>query len=291
MISSGSVVQHAAFVRGATGSRFRLITRPEAHPPVGTVIAVHAFAEEMNKCRRMGACMARMLAADGWLVVQRDLLGCGDSSGDFGDASWDAWLLDIQDELDAADASRPVWLWGVRGGALLAAAALAAHPRVNLLLWQPALSGAQHLQQFLRLDAAARIVGSGKSSATSAAQRLREGSAVEIAGYELSPALAGGLERASFEVPADYAGRIAWFEMFAGEDPRLSPAATRMVERLKERGVAVSAQAVGGPAFWQTVEIEESDDLLQQSRMALSAEAPCAAAATGAPSMAVEAGR
>lgn len=291
MTSSGSVVQHAAFVRGATGSRFRLVSQPEGQPPVGTVIAVHAFAEEMNKCRRMAARMAGMMAADGWLVVQKDLLGCGDSGGDFGDASWDAWLLDIHEELAAADARRPVWLWGVRGGALLAAAALAAYPQVNLLLWQPALSGAQHLQQFLRLDAGARIVGSGKSNAMSPAQRLRDGCAVEIAGYELSPALAGGLQQASFDVPAGYAGQVAWFEMFAGDEPKLSPAATRLVERLRERGVAVSAQAVCGPAFWQTVEIEESEDLLRQSRAVLSAAAPWAPAVSGAPSAAVEAGR
>jgi exosortase A-associated hydrolase 2 len=291
MTSFGSVVQHAAFVRGATGSRFRLVSRPETQPPVGTVIAVHAFAEEMNKCRRMTARMARMLAADGWQVVQRDLFGCGDSSGDFGDASWDAWLLDVLQELDSADAQRPVWLWSVRGGALLAAAAVLRHPRVNLLLWHPALAGAQHLQQFLRLHAAARIVGSGKSSATSPAQRLREGSSVEIAGYELSPSLAQGLERANFDVPDNYTGRIAWFEMCAGEEPKLSPAATRVVERLTERGVAVNAQAICGPAFWQTVEIEESDGLLQQSRVALSDAAMPVAGVARCPTTAVEAGR
>ena len=188
---------------------------------------------------------------------------------------------------DCAVGARAWW----RRVLFFAAAALAAHPRVNLLLWQPALSGAQHLQQFLRLDAGARIVGSGKSNALSPAQRLRDGSSVEIAGYELSPALAGELERASFEVPAHYIGQIAWYEMFAGDEPKLSPAATRVIERLRARGVAVSAQAVCGPAFWQTVEIEESEDLLRQSRGALSATAPQAPAVSEASSTAAEASR
>lgn len=291
MTSHASVMQCAAFVRGATGSRFRLVTQPAGQTPIGTVIAVHAFAEEMNKCRRMCARMARELAADGWLVVQRDLLGCGDSSADFGDASWAAWLLDVQDELAAADASRPVWLWGVRGGALLATAAVTAHPRANLLLWQPALSGVQHLQQFLRLHTGARIVGSGKSGGPSPAQRLRDGFSVEIAGYELSPALASGLERASLDVPADFAGRIDWFEMCPGESVELSPAVARTVDQLRDRGVAVSAQTVAGPAFWQTVEIEESEELLKRSRMALAAAAPLASPISRSSSAAVEAGR
>ena len=67
--------------------------------------------------------------------------------------------------------------------------------------------------------------------------------------------------------------------------------ATRVIERLRARGVAVSAQAVCGPAFWQTVEIEESEDLLRQSRGALSATAPQAPAVSEASSTAAEASR
>ena len=162
---------------------------------------------------------------------------------------------------------------------------------MNLLLWQPALSGAQHLQQFLRLEAGARIVGSGKSGAVSPAQRLRAGHAVEIAGYQLSPALAGGLEQASLDVPADYTGRIAWFEMCAGDEPRLSPAAMRVIERLQARHVEVNAEALIGPAFWQTVEIEESAELLERSRVALTAAAPWPAPVTEVASAAAEASR
>jgi uncharacterized protein len=270
MNPAAPVAQQAAFWRGATGSRLRLISEPAAMPAIGTIIAVHAFAEEMNKCRRMCARMARGLASDGWRVVQRDLLGCGDSAGDFADASWQAWTDDVSEELALADPARPVWLWGVRAGALLAGAALARRPDANLLLWQPVMSGAQHLQQFLRLHAGARIVGSGKASGdVPPAQRLRSGLAVELGGYELSPALAGGLEQATFDVPAAYGGRIAWLEVSADASPQLSPAAVRVIERLRARGVTIEAQSVSGPGFWQTQEIEESEALLVESRVAL----------------------
>ena len=276
------IAQRAAFVPGLGGLRFRLVSEPAEGEVIGTVIAVHAFAEEMNKSRRMCARMARLLAEQGWRVVQNDLLGCGDSSGDFADASWSAWQTDLEDELVQGDPGAPVWLWGLRAGALLASAASARRPDANLLLWQPVSSGAQHLQQFLRLHAGARIVGSGKSgSYTSPANRLRAGQSVEVGGYEVSPALAGGMEQATFDLPSGFSGRVVWFELSDQEAPTLSPAATRSIERLEARQVNVEAEAIRGKAFWQTQEIEESESLLQAS-LARIARAPEPPAGTGA---------
>jgi uncharacterized protein len=267
----GPVAQVAAYVHGGTGTRFRLVSEPSEGKPLGTVIAVHAFAEEMNKSRRMCARMARLMAQNGWRVVQKDLLGCGDSPGDFSDASWAGWVADVEEELQQADTVGPVWLWGLRAGALLCSAVLPGRPQVNLLLWQPTTSGAQHLQQFLRLHAGARIVGSAKSDVgDSPAQRLRSGLCVEVGGYELAPGLASGMEKAKLDVPPDHAGRVVWFEVSSDAAPDLSPATTRVVERLRERAIDVAAHALTGPAFWHTQEIEECEALLRESLAALS---------------------
>ncbi|WP_140633349.1 hydrolase 2, exosortase A system-associated [Methylibium rhizosphaerae] len=271
------VVQSAAFVAGATGLRFRLVSEPAGGKARGTVVLAHAFAEEMNKSRRMCALLARGLAADGWRVVQRDLAGCGDSAGEFRDASWAEWIEDLEAELSPLDGSAaPTWLWCLRGGALLAPPLLARRPQVNLLLWQPAVSGAQHLQQFLRLHAGARIVGSAKGSGEqqTPAQMLRSGHTVEVGGYELSPALAGGLDQAGFDLPAGFAARVVWFELSADEHPEPSPAATRTADRLRERGVNVELEALHGPLFWQTQEIEACEALLQRSRACMNAAPP-----------------
>ena len=180
MKPAGPMVQSAAFVASRAGSRFRIVSEPGGTPVRGTVVFVHAFAEEMNKSRRMAGRMARMLAEDGWRVVQRDLFGCGDSAGEFGEAVWSDWLHDVEDEVRDADEDLPVWLWCARAGALLVSAALKARADTNLLLWQPVLSGAQHLQQFLRLHAGARILGAGRSEQSgSPIERLRSGATVE----------------------------------------------------------------------------------------------------------------
>jgi exosortase A-associated hydrolase 2 len=267
MSPSGAIVQTGHFIASQRGGRrFRLVTEPEAREPRGTVVFVHAFGEEMNKSRRMAARMARLLAEAGWRVVQRDLAGCGDSSGEFGDATWDDWLADVHDEAAAAIAQRPLWLWGQRAGALLATAVASRVRGCHLLLWQPVVSGAQHLQQFLRLHAGARIAGTGTAPAgQSPAQRLRAGEAVEVGGYCVHPALASGLEQAKLEWPAGFDGRIVWLELSTMAPLQLSAASTRCIAEWTERGATVEADVLNGSPFWQTQEIEESDALLQRT--------------------------
>lgn len=280
MAPAGRVVQSADFVPGDSGPRFRLVSEPADGALRGTVVFVHAFAEEMNKSRRMAARMARLLAGDGWRVVQRDLFGCGDSAGDFGDATWAHWQHDLDDELARLDDGLPAWLWCQRAGTLLAPSALARRASLNLLLWQPVVSGAQHLQQFLRLHAGARIVGSAADgSAPSPRQTLRDGASVEVGGYRLHPELAAGMEQASFDLPASWPGRVVWLEVSGDDVPALSPQGVRTVDALRARGIRVAAEAVGGPPFWQTQEIEECDALLDRSLAVVRTEPDAAAPA------------
>jgi exosortase A-associated hydrolase 2 len=275
MIGAAPVRQSGSFVDGSSGQRFRLVHEPSGCDPLGTVLFVHAFAEEMNKSRRMAARMARLLAGDGWRVVQRDLCGCGDSSGEFADATWADWVRDVDDELAQALPQRPVWLWCHRAGALLARTALQTRPDAALLLWQPVLSGELHLQQFLRLHAGARITGSAKAhNDPPPLQQLRAGIAVEVGGYRLHPSLAIGLAGTQFDVPDGHNGRIVWLEVSIDETPGLSPHSERVLSRLRQRGLDVETEVVNGPMFWQTVEIEDCDALLARTRARLAMPAP-----------------
>ncbi|GAB1388658.1 hypothetical protein MASR1M6_08390 [Rubrivivax sp.] len=193
--------------------------RPAARPR-GLVVYVHPFAEEMNKSRRMAALQARALAAEGFAVVQIDLLGCGDSAGDFGDARWTRWVDDVvaaatwlqqQHAQPAGDANAdadapPLWLWGLRAGCLLAAEAgarLAARGQAcHFLFWQPAPVGKLLLQQFLRLKAAGELLaGQAKAAMEQLRAELAAGRPVEVAGYLLDPALCAGLDAAQLQPP------------------------------------------------------------------------------------------
>jgi len=227
----------------------------------GTFVHVHAFAEEMNKARRMVSLAARALAAQGWAVLLLDLDGCGDSTGDFGDAIWNGWIDDVLFAHRWANEQfrSNCWLWGFRAGCLLAAEASARlGGQTPLLLWQPVLSGRLHFTQFLRVKLASEMLTQGeeRTGVKTLRAQLAAGTSLEIAGYVLNPSLAASLEQSELRLDRQLAC-VAWLEISADAEPRLSPASETRLSALRERGIPVEATAVTGPQFWQTVEISE----------------------------------
>jgi exosortase A-associated hydrolase 2 len=266
----------AFFLPVEPGHRFCLYHPPAAGArPRGGIVYVHPFAEEMNKARRMAALQARRLAAAGWGVLQIDLLGCGDSSGEFAEARWAAWREDVRTGMGwlCSRVSGPMSLWGLRLGATLAAD-VARGPDMNidrLVLWQPVASGEQLLTQFLRLHLAGEMLSGG--AAQTGVRELREalarGTMLEIAGYELHPELAAAIEglRLGELVPA--AKTVIWQEVSAQPEPRITPASQRVLDAWRAAGVDVRAAAVAGEPFWTTLEIAECEALLDATDAAL----------------------
>lgn len=264
----------AFFLPTDQGERFCLAHAPTGAPR-GAIVYVHPFAEEMHKSRRMAALQARALAARGWLVLQVDLFGCGDSAGDFGEARWETWAHDVRAGLDwvRAQAPGPLALWGLRLGATLACE-LAADPALGVgrvVLWQPVASGEQFLSQFLRLRLAAEMLGGG--AATSAPGELRaqlaQGHTLEIAGYDLHPHLAAAIERAQLVSLRPAVKRVDWLEVGAEAAATVRPGSQRVVERWRAERVDVRTRAVAGEAFWSTLEIAECAALLEATEEAL----------------------
>ena len=259
----------AFFIEGAApacGQRLALFHEPAASLKA-PVLFLHAFGEEMNKSRRMAAMASRSLAAAGFAVLQVDLLGCGDSSGDIDQAGWADWID------DAVAGARwlqqrypgPLWLWGQRAGCLLAAEAA---PRLagdkHFLFWQPQGSGKQTLQQFLRLKMASQMQhGASKGVTEGLHAELAQGRAVEVAGYRITPALALGMAAAGLQRPPAVAGgHLVWLEVTSRVPAALLPASAPLLANWQAAGYQVSSQAVAGPPFWQTVEIEDAPELV-----------------------------
>lgn len=233
------------------------------------MLFLHAFGEEMNKSRRMAALASRALADAGFAVLQIDLLGCGDSSGDVEQASWSAW---VDDAVAAAQwlqqrYAGPLWLWGERAGCLLAAEVA---PRLlgtkHFLFWQPQGSGKLMLQQFLRLKMASQMQqGASKGVTEGLLADLAQGRAIEVAGYRLSPGLALGMAASSLQRAPTPQGtsHLVWLEVSSRAPAALLPAATPVLAQWREAGYTISSQVVAGPPFWQTVEIEDAPALVQ----------------------------
>jgi exosortase A-associated hydrolase 2 len=281
----------AFFLQQPDGSRFCLHYPVSTGPVRGLCLYLHPLAEEMNKSRHMAALGARAFSEAGFAVLQVDLQGCGDSSGDFETASWLGWISDVQvasawlrEHYPAAagDKQPPLWLWGLRAGCLLAAAAAAQHQLdCHFIFWQPALSGQQVLNHFLRLRWAGNLQAVHAGSDMAAVrQQLAQGTSVEIAGYTLSAALAGGLENAQLiptgatgmadtEVISTHQPSVQWFDLSMAPKAEPSAATRAGASAWRRYGHPVDVYLVQGPLFWQSSDIETAPALITASLAAL----------------------
>ena len=270
----------AFFLEGVHGRRFCLWHAPVDGAPRAALLYLHPFAEEMNRSRRMAALQTRALAQAGYAVLQLDLFGCGDSDGEFGDATWSQWASDAEAGLEwiKQRCAAPLWLWGLRAGCLLAADVLSRRMDVaGLLLWQPQLFGKQALRQFLRIKLAENMLAAESHEAgAKAGGNLREclarGENVEIAGYMLAPALALGLEAVELNLPFRPV-RVECVEVAAGgvdaSPPVLTAPLKAALARWSAAGHAVRATAIHGAPYWQMAEPEEVLPLLDATVRAM----------------------
>jgi len=279
----------AFFLASARGPLFCVFHAPEKGAVRGRVLHFHPFAEELNTCRRVSAQCARALSQAGYAVLQFDLWGCGDSAGEFEQASWHDWVANARAALSWMDehlereghARSPLWFWGVRGGALLASQALSAvGETVHLLLWQPCGSGRQLLQQLLRTQTASQWLG-GASAGLPPRQQAREpwadGQHVTIAGYTINARLAetlGEVRLAPAENTQVAPGHLVWLEAGTTGEAGLGPGSRRQMELWSSRGWSTSSTRVRGPAFWHNISHEDAPELLQASLAHLQAEEP-----------------
>ncbi len=256
------------FIDSPSGRLFAVYHGPSAAPVHTAVLYVPPFAEEMNRSRRMAALQARALASRGCGVLLLDLIGTGDSAGEFGAARLEAWLADIRagaDWLQRGHGGVPV-LWGLRLGALLACAVAADQPQrfSRLLLWQPVLDGKAMLRQFLRIRSAATMTGGAAGETTGALRaQLASGDALEVAGYELSSELAAALDRMRLnDLALGVGSRVDWLELGIEPSERLSPASQRIADAWAAAGVSVLAKTVRGDPFWTLQETTLAPELL-----------------------------
>lgn len=253
------------YLSGEVGQRFCLY-HPAQGEERGAIIYLHPFAEEMNKSRRMAALQSKALAAAGYSVLQIDLLGCGDSSGESSVATWDAWRADVMLAYRwlRGQTQAPLILWGLRAGCLLAVDVAAELPEAaDFIFWQPVVSGKQHWQQFMRLKMAGELAsGQAKAVGEQLREQLAGRQPVEIAGYGIRHELVNGLEMAELKPPLVRGGRVLWLEISSRDDATLSLPSMKRVEQWLAANWVVTARIVSGPAFWQTTEIEDAPALI-----------------------------
>ncbi len=224
----------------------------------------------MNKSRRMLTELARQLAARGRGLVVPDFLGTGDSDGEFADTDCHSWF----DELRTAEqwSTEKGWtvdsLLGIRLGC--AVAANYAQQRQSrfqrTVFWQPQLSGARALDQFLRLRLAASLSSSPKSATGADTLAAPELDTVEVAGYELSATLTKQLR--ALQLPTQLTGELGnvfWFETVRSDSATMPAASANALKQLQATGTTVQVSLIQGEPFWISVETVCNQDLVRQT--------------------------
>jgi exosortase A-associated hydrolase 2 len=261
------------FLPGSAGPLFALYVPAEDWGHSGVVL-LPPFAEEMNLARRMLRLQASALAKARIAALVLDLFGTGDSAGDFADALWETWVADVRVAVAAlaARGAGRVGLLGLRLGGILAAAVAPTltSPCFATTLWQPVVSGRRHLMEFLRL----RMLDTTRSTTIERLHAcLAAGKSVEIAGYQLGPAMAAALEMLDLTKLAHPAlGKVTWFDV--QRDPVLprSADATRCTAIWAASGLTMAIRSIQGPAFWTGQGDAPAPDLIAATTAAFQAE-------------------
>jgi exosortase A-associated hydrolase 2 len=259
----------AQFLDAPEGRTFVVLRQPR--PAGSAVLVVPPFAEEMNKSRRMIAEVGRRLEGRGIGMLVVDLFGTGDSEGDFAQADWQRWKADLTTAVQwaAAEGAAIRGMLAIRLGCILGSEALAGigHSVRRTVLWQPVVSGRRFLEQFLRLRVAASMMGGdSKETVAGLRSRLKSGELLEVAGYDISGALANQLDAADLQpFLRAHLGAVHWMEAVRSADAALPVPSTKAIDAARAAGLEVTPHAVTGEPFWSATEIVCLDAMVERT--------------------------
>jgi len=134
------------------------------HPPRGAprdsaVLLCYPLPQEYGSVHWAFRRLAMTLALRGFHVLRFDYRGTGDSSGDAGDATFESMVESTKsavEELRDVSGARRVSVVGMRFGAAVAARLPSTHLR-EVVLWEPILSGREHLEELRRVHRAREL--------------------------------------------------------------------------------------------------------------------------------------
>jgi exosortase A-associated hydrolase 2 len=257
---------------GEPGSRlYNMMYWPDAEPKAH-IVFVPPFCEEMNRCRTLVASQAREFASAGFSCSVFDFLGTGDSEGQLDQVNLKLWLNDINLVVEHAlkRAEAPLYLWGLRLGALLAVefAQQTDHSISKLILWQPVVSGKKFITQLLRLRVA-HLANHGLPAQTT--QELRSAfetsDSMEISGYTLGTELLREIDSSKVSGSASLEStEVLWLENLLDGQEGVGAASKSAIDGLAGFAESLQVHTCKVPPIWQLPKRSDAPELVQMTR-------------------------
>lgn len=256
----------------SSGRIFVLFVIPrQATRPVGGVIALPPFAEEMNKSRHMLAMLGQRLASMGIVFALPDLYGTGDSEGEFSEATWGHWLSNVRATVEAVSDYGITGLnfVALRLGIFLLPDLQGSRfaDRSKVVMWNPVQRGSKMIDQMLR----AKVIRERESAdegGTIATLRkeIRGAGGMEVAGYRLTDALVSsvdGLELSKVQMPVN--SEVEWIDTSPIGTDRVAPAVEVIKSAWSGRIRSLAYSRIVGQQFWMGPEIDLVPDLISRT--------------------------
>jgi exosortase A-associated hydrolase 2 len=241
------------------------------HPAAGQaavgLVFCHAFAEERKSSALTMARLARAAAGAGFPVLRFDYRGCGDSEGDFIDATVGTRLEDIvraASELHERSDVERICLLGLRLGATLAARAVERLGGcAGLVLIEPIANAEAYLGAEMRRKLLRQMITHGRSGASRdemLAEMERDDAVLDMDGFAVRGSTWRELTALGIRAgQVSFAGPVLVCQVHFKE--ALRPDIESVGAVFEQAGADVTVSSVVLPPFWNRIDVTLAPEL------------------------------
>jgi exosortase A-associated hydrolase 2 len=249
------------------GTLVGMLHLPGQAPAATGIVFCHAFGEERKSSALVMARLARAVAAAGLPALRFDCSGCGDSEGEFVDATVESRLEDIATAVaflrERAGGGR-VALLGLRLGATLAAlAAERISDCAGLALIEPIADARAYLGGEMRRKLLRQMLTDGRAGASRAemlAELERDDAVLDMDGFAIRGSTYKALTALGIRSgEVAFTGPVLVCQVHFKEDVR--PDIEAACEAYRAAGAQVQRECIVLPPFWSRIEVGLAPEL------------------------------